>query len=206
MLPEPPVGGGAGGDGGGIGGGRAGGGAGGGGGGGAGGGVVGGGAGGGLTGGGAGGGGGGGGGGVTVSLDTPCAERAQTLEEIRGGVVGNWRGWWQAGYLPPDQHNPVEITFTADRHYSAHGNWPMSSGLPYGVDTDDPSKTYFLNDLHANGDGRGLIEVFFAPGDVTEGELDSVRVCADGERLDFVFLPAWLPGRIPHGYRLAKVH
>jgi hypothetical protein len=61
----------------------------------------------------------------------------------------------------------------------------------YGSDADDPSKTYELVDLRADGTAVGTIQIFFAPGDVTQGSLEALTISPDGQRLQFQFWATW---------------
>ncbi len=147
----------------------------------------------------------GGGGGGNVSVEVPCPEQLvnpPTLIALRAGMVGTWRGKQTTPWIPVQQ---VEFTFRSDGTYSAHNLGTNGPALYYGIDMDTPAKKYVVNDLRANGDGKGTIRVVFSandPGNV--GTLDGVRVCASGARLDFDFIASWGSASSPIEYRLAR--
>lgn len=81
------------------------------------------------------------------------------------------------------------------------------AALYYGTDDDNPNKKYLLDDLKANGDGAGWIDVCFTANGTcnnTRGELSAVRVCSNGAQLDFDFFAAWNGRRGPIIYRLVR--
>jgi hypothetical protein len=136
----------------------------------------------------------------------PCPEsypNVPTLGALRQQFAGSWYGThsWAGG--PPDM---VIAAFTPDFHYSAHCTG-MCTAFNYGIDDDDPGKTYTLDNIISNGDGEGTIQIMFFPGqDFTTGSLKSIRTCADGARLDFDFWPDWLGPHIgPLTFRLTRM-
>ncbi|MBE2254268.1 MAG: hypothetical protein IAE78_32360, partial [Myxococcus sp.] len=126
----------------------------------------------------------------------------QTLAQARASIVGRWQGSWTANY----QQVPVGLTlsFEASGTYTARAATPGTLALGYGVDGDSPLKQYTLDNLKANGDATGFITIYWGNPSTTQGELDSVRFCDGGRRMDFVFYPAWL-SRNPHWYRLTRM-
>ncbi len=186
--------GGVGGDGGGTGGG-VGGGTGGGVGGGPGGGV------GGGTGGGGGGSGVGGGGGADVNVPCDLPAQAPTLPELITGMTHSWKGIAHTPWVPDYE---VKITFNPDGTYSTSCD-SNCVAFYYGTDGSDPRKKWTLTDVHTNGEGAGDIEIIWPQSTFNEGNLDGIRICASGQRLDFVFFPSWLGHLGPLEYHLALV-
>lgn len=136
-------------------------------------------------------------------LPSECPERMQTLQEVRSGIAGTWLGAWTAPYEL--QGVQVRITFESSGRY--FGQTTSASNYPafaYGTDLDRPDKKYLLDTIKANGDAAGIINIVWDNGTSNEGTLDTVRLCVSDRRLDFVFYPSWLAGRIPHTYRLTR--
>jgi hypothetical protein len=141
------------------------------------------------------------GGGFVVSA--PCVEAnpIPTLAQLRQQMIGTWRGQMTSPFQGPQS---VQFIFRASANYSAANFTGMGPALYYGTDDENPRKKYEVNDIHTNGDGKGIIVVTFNANSGNEGEIDRIRVCNNGQQLDFVFFPTWL-GRIgPFEYRLAK--
>jgi hypothetical protein len=61
----------------------------------------------------------------------------------------------------------------------------------WGVDADSQEKSYRLLDIQANGEAKGELVVFFAPG-TKEGSIESLTLSPDGQRLRFEL---WWAGR-----------
>jgi hypothetical protein len=113
------------------------------------------------------------------------------FDRLRKEMIGQWIGTETTRFTSPYK---VMITFGADGHYSAHcltGSMCPDPVFYYGSDDDDPSKTYELVDLRANGTGSGTIQIFFFPGDVTQGSLEAVTISPDGNHLQFEFWETW---------------
>jgi hypothetical protein len=126
---------------------------------------------------------------------------APTLDELTQSMIGRWHGTGD-GF---GQSWNLELVFNTDGTYttSCDGN---CVALYYGNDGADPRKQWFLTDIHTNGDGKGTIDVVFPfDNDAREGTLDRIRVCANGQRLDFVLFPSWLGMLGPVKYHLAKL-
>jgi hypothetical protein len=116
------------------------------------------------------------------------------LERIRRLMVGEWSGMETTPFNLPF---PVRITFGADGHYSAHCDEQTACPAPvfhYGVDNDDPSKTYQVTDLRADDTGSGHIVIFWAPGNTETGEIDEVSVnsYSGSDHLSFRFWASWV--------------
>jgi len=144
------------------------------------------------------------GGGSAGGVPGPCPERMQSLQQARSAMVGTWSGTWTARYEPQPQ--AVRIIFDGTGRYFGR-NAGLSTNYPafaYGTEFDRPEQKYLLDAIKANGDAAGIINIAWDNGTSTEGTLDSVRFCDSDQRLDFVFSPAWLSGRIPHTYRLTR--
>jgi hypothetical protein len=139
---------------------------------------------------------------LAASLDQPCPEDfGTTLTGLRAQMVGSWSGLSTTPWTPSYQ---VKVTFTADGHYSAHSDG-TAPAFYWGLDDDDPSKVYQVDNLLTNGDGMGALAVYFLPGDTTQGSLEHVRVCASGARLDYELWNTWSGPRIgPVVHRLLR--
>jgi hypothetical protein len=124
----------------------------------------------------------------------PCECVPPEFERIRKGMVGQWAGTETTPFTAPYR---VFVTFTGDGHYAASCAQMtcLDPVFYYGSDANDPSKTYMLIDLHADGTGTGHIVIFFGPGDIQTGDLDAVTLSADGNHLQFQFWETW-NGRI----------
>ncbi len=137
---------------------------------------------------------------------TPCSEPPSVppLAALRAAMVGSWRGMTSTPWTAP---YTTEVTFSADGHYRAHTVGGSGPAFYYGTDDDSPQKTYLLDNLLANGDGSGEIEILFFAGTPTNrGLLEHVRACHNrgGDRLDFEFWAAWVGRAGPVTFRLAR--
>jgi hypothetical protein len=120
----------------------------------------------------------------------PCMCGPTDFERIRDGMVGTWVGQETNPWTVPFQ---VRIVLGADEHYTAHCA-QTSCPAPvfyYGVDDDNPAKTYTLVDRRADGTGYGHISIFFGVNDVTIGDLDEVSLSTDGQHLQMQFWATW---------------
>jgi hypothetical protein len=79
----------------------------------------------------------------------------------------------------------VKIQFEATGHYSAHSPNDACVVFYYGSNDDSAEKTYRLDDVLANGEGHGEIEIWFSRGVTNRGELRRVFLSADEEHLNF---------------------
>jgi hypothetical protein len=106
----------------------------------------------------------------------------QELARIRAGVIGTWKG------LQTNPWNGVcetKITFEADGHYGAHSPDDMCVVFYYGTNDDSPEKTYLFDDVQADGDGSGEIQIYFGPNDTVRGEMRHVWLSPDARALTF---------------------
>lgn len=106
------------------------------------------------------------------------------FERIRQGMVGRWTGSDSNPWTPSFK---VQVSFTADGHYSAHcaADACPAPVFYYGIDDDSPLKTYEIRDIRADGKATGRLTTIFSPLDVTPTyfTLDTVVLSADGEHL-----------------------
>lgn len=110
---------------------------------------------------------------------------AQGLEAIRKGVIGKWKGTVTTPWIPAYE---VEMEFRGDGTYSARvvaqPEGSTTSALYYGTDAESPLKTWLLDDVKANGDAVGEIQVYFDP-TTTVDELRHLRLGEGGGTLSF---------------------
>jgi hypothetical protein len=118
---------------------------------------------------------------VCAAVDAGSWEQQQ-LERLRRGIVGTWLGTqtnpWNSGCQ-------TKITFEANGHYLAHSPNDSCIVFYYGSNADSAEKTYRLDDVLANGEGHGEIEIWFSPGNTNRGELRHVFLSADENELRF---------------------
>jgi hypothetical protein len=112
---------------------------------------------------------------------------ASQLEKIRKGALGRWRGTVTTPWVAPYE---IEMELRADGTYSAHSiGQDDSSDYPalyYGTNEDSPLKTWSLDDVKANGDASGEIQVLFGVVyTTTVDEIRHLRLGADGTTLSF---------------------
>ena len=125
----------------------------------------------------------------------------QNLNDLKTSMVGTWVGWTRDNFRT-DQR--VYFEFHADGSYAAFNRGNTGVALYYGLDGTGDGREWDLDDIRANGVGRGPITIAFGAGSTTEGELDRVRICSNGQRLDFAFYATWLARTGPFQYRLMR--
>lgn len=101
-------------------------------------------------------------------------------------MVGTWVGCVTTPWTNPYW---ITVSFRPDGTYSAqaHENRDdlASSAFYYGSDADSPLKVYELNDLQADLEAVGQIDILFDVGTVTRDELRNIRLMDD--QLEFEF-------------------
>lgn len=123
------------------------------------------------------------------------------LERVRAGMIGRWNGRMSDPWSPD---HDVKFTFLASGRYSAEAAGDHVATY-YGSDGDHPSKVWSLTDILSNGETVGRLTVWWElGGSVQEGELDSIRVSADGTRLTFRFWRTWGGRYGPMEYDLTR--
>lgn len=133
---------------------------------------------------------------------TVCTAQQRTIDEVKRLFIGTWRGQWTAAHEPNGV--PVELTFFADGNYDGRALTPNKLAFDFGSDAPSMLKQYELDDLKANGDGAGKIDIVWPGNSTTEGALDNIRFCDNATRMNFTFYPAWLGRSIPIRYQLTR--
>jgi hypothetical protein len=95
-------------------------------------------------------------------------------------MVGTWVGCATTPWTSPYW---VTVSFQSDGTYSARADENrdalVSSAFYYGSDADSPLKVYEVDDLQADLEGVGQIDVVFDVGTVTRDELRNIRLMGD---------------------------
>lgn len=100
-------------------------------------------------------------------------------EKLPGHYVGTVTTPW----IPPYE---IAMVFRADGSYSAYTtDTSAASALYYGMDEDDPGKTWSLDDVTAAGNAVGKITVVFDVGTTVEDGIESLRFDPDFNGLRF---------------------
>jgi hypothetical protein len=107
----------------------------------------------------------------------------QELARLRRGIVGTWLGTQTNPWNNPGC--ATKIQFEANGHYSAHSPNDACVVFYYGSNDDSAEKTYQLDDVLANGEGHGEIEIWFSRGVTNRGELRHLFLSADENELRF---------------------
>jgi hypothetical protein len=111
---------------------------------------------------------------------------ASSLGGLADGIVGTWQGCVTTPWVPVYW---VTMTFRADGTYSASASEILDEertvAMYYGIDDDSPLKTYSLDDLQANGKGRGTIDIDFGQGSVNRDDLRNVALMGDELQFEF---------------------
>jgi hypothetical protein len=141
-----------------------------------------------------------------VSVATTDA--AELLAGVQAAMPGSWQGIATTPWTTPCR---VEISFTADGHYSGR-----CAELPsdccqvfyYGSDDDTPIKRYRVGDATLSGDVFGEIDIAFAYDDeyglpAWQGELSNLQRDASGNGLRFRFARSDGYGPIEYDLRRA---
>lgn len=114
--------------------------------------------------------------------DCPEVGERIPVATLLAAMVGSWRGTSESVW---SGKNAVEMSFTADRHYSARAVSGRDSALYFAPDGGGSSRTFAIERTLANGDGTGTIQLEFGTGGTIPAYLHHVRSCARGARLDF---------------------
>jgi len=114
------------------------------------------------------------------------AATASSLDELKSGVVGTWKGCVTTPWVPPYY---VTMTFNADGTYGATTNEIIDGqamiAMYYGTDNASNEKKYSL-DTFDNSLGAGSLDVFFWPGNTNHDPLSNVKLM--GNKLSFEFM------------------
>lgn len=143
---------------------------------------------------------------VGVDTTTPLCpdgsvDAGSPLADLRGGMLGRWVGVASSPWTEPYR---VEITFSPTGRYSARCLDAGCTAFYYGIDADDPKKTYDVYDVKASGEGFARIEIGFGAGATQRGALERILLLDGGRRLTFEFFPAWLGHIGPVVYDLRR--
>jgi hypothetical protein len=113
-----------------------------------------------------------------------CTDTA--FEQLRQAMVGTWLGQDSNPWTEP---YTVQITFSADGHYSGHCAQPSCPApvFYYGLDDDSPLKTYEIRDIHTDGTGGGRIAILWDESYTDLRELDMITPSPDLTQLHFEF-------------------
>jgi predicted small lipoprotein YifL len=114
--------------------------------------------------------------------DEPPLPDTEALMRIKNGVIGDWVG---AVTVPWTSSYRVSFTFDSYTHYSARSASTSFSALYFGPDEDSPDKRYSIDDVQANGDAVGTIDIYLGLGDTVRNELLDITFSADLNRLQF---------------------
>ncbi len=106
------------------------------------------------------------------------------LRKLREGVVGYYEGTVVTPWLPPYR---IAMEFREDGTYSARSTESDSvPALYYGTDEDGSEKVWELNDVRADGKGKGKITLLFGEvGTTVTNSIEDVALSADGDTLGF---------------------
>lgn len=129
-----------------------------------------------------------------------CACGSPPLMRLRNGVLGTWIGTATTPWVAP---YGVTFTFDSYTHYSAHSLEGGNPALYYGTDEDSPEKKYDITDIQDNGDGVGIIDVVFGPGNFTRQVLSGIALSADGNTLTFWYLEGGTHGPLQYDLQRA---
>jgi hypothetical protein len=138
----------------------------------------------------------------------PVATRdaAELLAGVQAAIPGRWEGLATTPWTTPYR---VELTFTADGHYSgrcAEVSGDCCVAFYYGSDDDTPIKRYRVDDATLSGNVFGEIDIAFASDDgyglpVWQGELSNIQRDASGNGLRFSFSTSTGYGPIEYDLR-----
>jgi hypothetical protein len=122
-----------------------------------------------------------------LGYDFPTSEiTASSLQDLADGIVGTWTGCVTTPWLPVYW---VTMTFRSDGTYSATSGEILDAqamvAMYYGTDDDSSRKVYSLDDLQANGKGRGTIDIDFGLGSVNRDELRNVALMGDDLQFEY---------------------
>ena len=114
-----------------------------------------------------------------------CGCGTDALMRVKNGVIGTWDGTATTPWLPPYQ---VTFSFDSYSHYSGRSLDAGAVALYYGIDDDSPLKRYAINDIQANGDATGTIDIVFDASSVNRDNLQSIQLSSDLNQLKFFFM------------------
>ena len=131
------------------------------------------------------------------------AGEGERLGCLQTGLVGTWQGEVTTPWVEPYR---VEVTFRSDGSYAARCLDANCTAFYYGSDGDGDGRWFRVIDLWANDEGVARIGISFGDPTTVTGQMDSIRLSGDQERLEFDFWPVWLNARIgPVHFDLIRV-
>jgi hypothetical protein len=114
-----------------------------------------------------------------------CGCGTSALMRVKNGIIGTWTGTATTPWVPTYH---VTFTFDSYSHYSSKAlDGRGEPALYYGTDDDLASKRYDINDIQANGDATGTIDICFDSNDCNRNSLQGIQLSADLSRLKFYF-------------------
>jgi hypothetical protein len=126
-----------------------------------------------------------------------------SFAEVKSKFVGNWKGCALTPWSSKPRPYRVEFTFTENGKYASKNIEKIENpetvrkhvALYYGLETNNPSKAYELNNQLTNGDVEGKITIIEGN---NADELEAVKLSADGKTLYFELLHAKKYGPIKY--------
>jgi hypothetical protein len=103
---------------------------------------------------------------------------------VRDGVLGDWFGTAAPPWTSP---YPVRFAFDSYTHYSAWSSSASFSALYFGPDDESPDKRYSIDEIEANGEATGTIDIRLGFGSTVRNKLADITLSADLNHLQFSY-------------------